>query len=272
LELGAALLPEFRYRGACAMKDMLALLRRTPLWQVRRFQQHLKTAFRAAREQLALAESRDYLRNTRLAVITQYLKAHSPKKLQIGCGKIVTDGWLCTDLHPTDGRVIFLDCREAFPFSDHAFDYIHSEHLIEHLSYNEGMFMLRESFRVLRPGGRIRIATPNLVAFAHLCVDEISSEQQAYLDWATANFLPGHSVARPSLVVNNMFRDWGHQFLYDEATLGAVLSEVGFTEIVRCAVGESVDPHLRGVEMHGSLIGESQNLFETLAMEAVRPL
>jgi predicted SAM-dependent methyltransferase len=42
------------------------------------------------------------------------------------------------------------------------FDYVFSEHMIEHVSYAEGLLMLRECLRVLKPGGRIRIATPSL--------------------------------------------------------------------------------------------------------------
>ena len=34
--------------------------------------------------------------------------------------------------------------------------------MIEHLKYSDGQNMLKESFRVLKPKGKIRISTPDL--------------------------------------------------------------------------------------------------------------
>lgn len=53
------------------------------------------------------------------------------------------------------------DCR-ALPFADDAFDRVYSGDVIEHLSYADGALMLREAWRVLRPGGFLLIHTaPN---------------------------------------------------------------------------------------------------------------
>jgi hypothetical protein len=52
-------------------------------------------------------------------------------------------------------------------------------------------------------------------------------------------------------VINNAFRNWGHQFLYDRTLLKSMLEEVGFSDITFVAPGESEDKHLRGIETHG---------------------
>ncbi len=74
-------------------------------------------------------------------------------------------------------------------------------------------------------------------------------------------------------MINNAFRDWGHQFIYDRATLQSAMEEVGFVDITRYAPGESDDEVLRGIESHGKAVGNADmNLFETMVLEAKRPI
>jgi len=94
--------------------------------------------------------------------IAAYLRSHDITKLQLGAGENIRPDWLNTDLHdygrPAD--LVYLDVRRPFPFPDESFDLVFSEHMLEHLEYEEGLRCLVECRRVLRPGGRIRIATP----------------------------------------------------------------------------------------------------------------
>jgi len=99
--------------------------------------------------------------------ISNYLKSHSIHKFQIGSGDNCLPGWLNTDLYPINDMV-FLDAIEPFPFKDNQFDFIYSEHMIEHIRFLDGHRMLKECFRILRKNGKIRIATPNLETYLAL--------------------------------------------------------------------------------------------------------
>src|SRR5438477_50522 len=83
-----------------------------------------------------------------------------------GAGFNSLPGWLNTDLEPKSASVIYLDAAKPLPFAYSTFDYIFSEHVIEHIPYPQGLSMLKECFRVIKPGGTIRIATPNLEQIA----------------------------------------------------------------------------------------------------------
>lgn len=72
--------------------------------------------------------------------------------------------------------------------------------------------------------------------------------------------------------INQVFRGWGHRFLYDRKTLGALLEKVGFTAVRPRPFGQSDDMNLIGVEGHGLEAGNRQmSEFETMILEATRP-
>lgn len=78
-----------------------------------------------------------------------YLLTTDEPKLHVGCGPFIKDGWLNVDLKPQEGAY-FMDAGREMPFPDSSFQYIHSEHLLEHLDYLQGGVFLSESHRVLK--------------------------------------------------------------------------------------------------------------------------
>jgi SAM-dependent methyltransferase len=190
-----------------------------------------------------------------------------PARLQIGCSTNILPGWLNVDLKPGPSAV-FLDASRRFPFPDGHFDCVFSEHLIEHLDYETGAAMMGEIFRVLRPHGRVRIATPDFDFLVNLYLHPSEPIHRSYIADAASRFpAPATAVS----VVNNFFRDWGHQYIYASDVLGNLLIASGFIAVERCHSGESRDANLRGIDSHGRLIGEEFNRLETMIFEAVKP-
>jgi predicted SAM-dependent methyltransferase len=200
----------------------------------------------------------------RRSLIGRYLASHDVRKLQLGAGEHPHEGWLNTDLHGygRDKELVYLDVRRRFPLPDTSFDFVFSEHMLEHLTYDEGQRCLRECFRVLRPGGRVRIATPSLERLAQLYTAEPSEVQRRYVRWAVETLEPETNAPLPGVVVNNFFRSWGHRFIYDPQTLRQALGEAGFVDIEERPVGE--------LEQH--LAEEPEfNVYETIVFEARKP-
>ena len=214
--------------------------------------------------------------------IRNYLDKNKTRKLHLGCGTQILESWLNTDLCPNDA-VQFLDVTKKFPFDDCVFDYVFSEHLIEHLEYPDGKKMLRESYRVLKPGGKIRIATPDLKFLISLLAAEKGKEQENYMEWmqqkkyikwVTDHFLKEKVSSYDGVfVINNAFRNWGHKFIYDSNVLQSGLKEAGFDKIKQWKLGESGDPKLRNIESHGRAVEEKTiKKMETFVLEATKPL
>jgi predicted SAM-dependent methyltransferase len=60
-----------------------------------------------------------------------------------------------------------LVCDAArLPFPDGSADYFVLHHVLEHFGCGEGMFLLTEAYRVLKPGGSLLVFVPDLKALA----------------------------------------------------------------------------------------------------------
>ena len=90
----------------------------------------------------------------------------SSAKLNLGCGGRFRDGWVNVNFASTGVGVIAADLRKGIPFPDQSFDVIYHSHLLEHFPKADAPVFLKDCLRVLRPGGVIRMAVPDLVAIA----------------------------------------------------------------------------------------------------------
>lgn len=202
-------------------------------------------------------------------LIRRYLDTHEVRKLQIGAGPTALDGWLSTDITPRVETTAYMDATKPFPFKDETFDYIYSEHMIEHIPWRDGLYMLRECRRVLKPRGVLRVATPDLKVLLDLYAGPRRPVEEKYIHWITDSFLDGVKVYKPSFVINNAFDNWGHRFLYDAELMVMALRDAGFGDIRQYPSGQSDDPQLQGIESHGKNVAdEDMAAFETMVFEA----
>jgi predicted SAM-dependent methyltransferase len=179
----------------------------------------------------------------------QHMKSRTIKRLQIGGGYHIKEGWLNGDLIAGD---IYLNAVKKFPFRDRTFDLIFMEQFIEHISYDEGRICLLECYRVLKNGGKLRLSTPDLELIVKLYEDR---NPNVSLDTAMLRHRRNHNhdLSTAGQFVNDFFRLWGHSFLYDEQTLRQHLEQAGFSNIKRTKFGQSDDRELQNLERHADV-------------------
>jgi len=209
--------------------------------------------------------------------IRKYSDENIIRKLHIGCGSNYFKGWLNTDLNYNE-KVAFLDAGKTFPLISDSFDAVYSEHLFEHLNLNQQINMLKESYRVLKKGGTLRIATPSIKFLFELYQNPNSDINKNYQQWAIQHSLTLKSVkenisddkVHHIYVINNFFRAWGHQLIHDFESLSALTIQCGFNTPKSFNIGESEVEYLKSVEKHMTIIPSKMNLLETMIIEVTK--
>ena len=201
---------------------------------------------------------------SRRATVARYLASAEPPLLQIGSGPQALPGWLNSDLIKGD---IYLDIGRPLALPAESFAFAFGEHVIEHISERSGIVLLTELHRVLRPGGVLRLTTPDLRR-----IIAIYEDRNDVVDRATyARHLEGQTGRpheHPCQILNSYLRSWGHRYVYDEPDLSAKLAGAGFEDVRREQPGEIRHEPLRGVERHGPQ--PWVNRAEAMCLEATR--
>ena len=168
--------------------------------------------------------------------------------VNVGCGSNGYDGWINIDYSLYEGVNCTFDCRKELPFQDASVKGIFTEHFFEHLDYeNEAKEFLADCFRVLVPGGVIRIIVPDAEKFLYgYCSPDwelLSSIRPLSEDHK--DFHLDIKYKTKMELINVVFRQFGeHKFAYDYETLYFSLKEAGFGKVEKMEFGKSNMPEL----------------------------
>jgi predicted SAM-dependent methyltransferase len=179
------------------------------------------------------------------------LREAAPALLHLGSGPERLPGWINVDLYfPAE---LCFDLRRPLPLPDACVEAIYSQHLIEHLDQAAGSRLVRECARVLKPGGWLRCATPDLGQYVKLYRGELGDLDEHLVAHAGAT---GRERATPADVLNDIMRAHDHLYLYDFAALADLFTSAGLTEVYRAAPQESRCPLLCRRETRLTDVGE----------------
>lgn len=170
------------------------------------------------------------------------LSRSGPLRLNLGSGYRPVDGMINIDRAgaPVD---LAWNLSQGIPFNDGSVQWTYSAHVLEHLTLPNAWGLFEECWRVLGPGGLIRVVVPD----AGLLLGSYSGTNQA--TWA-------REFPAPMLAVNALFYKHGHRTMWDAQLLIAALAAAGFADVrERRYLDSDMDP----CPDHGSR--ESGSLF-----------
>jgi SAM-dependent methyltransferase len=200
--------------------------------------------------------------------------ARTPTRVNVGCGSSPTAGWVNLDNSPSialsrvpgfvlgafaklgvlePGRLAVVDAARRFeirrasatdlPFQAGTVDVVYSSHMLEHLDRLEAHAFLLEAFRVLRPGGWVRITVPDLQRYVREY--EQSGDADEFLD--RLRLAASRASRRERLLLRATgFR--GHRWMYDSASLTRLLESCGFT-VALLDAGETLMPNVGDLDL-----------------------
>jgi predicted SAM-dependent methyltransferase len=95
------------------------------------------------------------------------------KYLNLGCGSRYHPEWINIDITPSGESVIAHDLSLGIPLPDGSCDAVYHSHLLEHLRQPAAVQFLRECYRVMKPGGIVRIAIPDLEQICRVYLEKL---------------------------------------------------------------------------------------------------
>lgn len=189
------------------------------------------------------------------------------ERVQYGCGFSAGAHWRNFDgsptlvferlpvlgrLHTKNARrfpvnVEYGDIVKGLPVPDGSCTLLYCSHVLEHLALDDLRAALRNSYRMLRAGGRFRAVIPDLEKIVNDYVRDPSEEAAITFIRETAL---GREQRRKTLkgFVVEWLGSGQHLWMWDYKSLCRELRAAGFTEIRRAAYGDSNDPAFAEVE------------------------
>ncbi len=190
-----------------------------------------------------------------------------PQYVQYGCGLSAPEGWLNFDASPTlrferiplvgalytrnkarfPKEVRYGDIVKGLPLPEGSCHAVYCSHVLEHLALEDCRAALRNTYRILEPGGTFRLVLPDLRAGI-----------ENYLKNGTPD--AAHQFIRDTHLgderrrrgVRGLLVAWlsnsKHLWMWDYEALAHELESAGFVDVRRAQFGDSPDPAFSAVE------------------------
>lgn len=200
------------------------------------------------------------------------------KRLNLGPGGAWSEpGWENLDLDTGYD----LTKRNLQEYADGSVDRIYTSHCIEHIEFAEAVKLLTACYRVLSPGGLIRIVVPDIDRL-HVI---LTTQSQAYLELRNSHYYSKHRDVPFETHIKDLSgidrflepaRETMHRCFFSKSILSCLLRFIGFAGPRKVAFAMSYDPmfevpaNLNAAGMPVSGWDNPNTEFISLYMEAVK--
>lgn len=176
------------------------------------------------------------------------------KRLNWGCGSWTPEGWINSDIKEGPGIDLVCSILEGLPLASDSLDYAVSIHALPEMTYPTLVPVLRELRRVLKPGGVLRLALPDL--------DKgIVAYQRGDRDYFLIPDEDAKSIG--AKFITQMLWYGYSKLLFTPGFIEEMLVKAGFASVAHCAFKQTASAWPEIVDLDNR---ESESLF----VEAVK--
>ena len=161
------------------------------------------------------------------------------RKLELGSGNRPRAGYEHLDIDPNCPDLDFCCSFESIPVDNDTFDELLSVHSLEHISWRSTVRVLKEWYRVLRPGGKLHIDCPNLRWICETYLrngQELQNDLNSLQDEAANHLLVkgwrSHTLWANFKLFSSTANGDIHLAGLDAFTLTHQLEEAGFSQVI----------------------------------------
>lgn len=168
-----------------------------------------------------------------------------PKRLNVGCGNNLIDGYINIDSEASLYPDIIADIRFGLPFDDNSVQEILFFHTVEHIEERYHAQIFREFHRVLEPNGTILVSYPEFRVCAQNWIDNVMGMREFW---------------KHTIYGLQRYQSDYHVTLMDSDEFSEKLQEWGFKDINYAA--ENIEPYNTVLLAHkGSPAKNYEDLF-----------
>ncbi|TDV16305.1 class I SAM-dependent methyltransferase [Paraburkholderia caballeronis] len=198
------------------------------------------------------------------------------KKYNLGCGDMLyknflnigywqqlTENTIYKDVNGKEGTFLLnYDLRAGIPAHDDSLELVYHCHMLEHLSYKDGISFIQDCHRALSHGGKMRIVVPDL----ELWIKAYTSNDRFFFE-EYQKILDKDIYSTNCSIFMGMLHNHDHKCGYDFETLKWVLNRCGFVDIHKTLYADSRHvSDIAEIEPYNAL-----RVMESLCVECVKP-
>ncbi len=188
-------------------------------------------------------------------------------KINVGCGWECREGWLNVDNtekpQAKNYPILKMDATGQWPYEDETFEYVLSEHMIEHLPEAKGLSFLKEALRCMKTNAVARITCPDR-EFAEDLI-KLGDFHPFVVNYCRDIFKRQSTLGDAAQISKRMLYGQGHVWVPTAEMLINQMQKAGFKNVKQVTYGESEHDVFNGLEQSNGV-----REWETLCVEGTK--
>jgi predicted SAM-dependent methyltransferase len=149
---------------------------------------------------------------------------------------------------PYPKTVVYGDVVKGLPVDSGSADLAYCSHTLEHLSLGDCRIALKETFRILKPGGSFRAVLPDIRFICRQYLDSCDTDPAAALKFIRDTHMGLEETPYGIEKLRRLFSRSFHLWMWDYPAMSAELTAAGFVSVRRAQFGDSAHKDFSEVE------------------------